>query len=70
MQEPKKNALDRLIDNFSSGGLKKRVWAIIVMGVLICVAIVVGGYFFMIHDFTVEAGQPAVPFWKLLWMGK
>jgi hypothetical protein len=70
MQSRKKNPLDRLIDNFSSGGLKKRAWAVIVMGVAIVVGLVVGGYFFMTHDFTVEAGQPAVPFWKLLWMGK
>ena len=61
--------MDRLIDDFSAKDLKKRVWAVTLLGIAICVAIVVGGYFFVITNFTVETGTPAVPFWKLLWMG-
>jgi Na+/proline symporter len=69
MQDLKKNILDRFIENFSSEDLKRRVWAITMLGMLICVAIGVGGYFFVTTNFTVEAGAQQVPFWKLLWMG-
>lgn len=69
MQDLKKNILDRFIENFSSEDLKRRVWAMTLLGVLICAAICVGGYLFVTMNFTVEAGLPQVPFWKLLWMG-
>ncbi len=70
MQDLKKNMLDRLINNFSAEDLKKRVWAMTLVGLILCAAIAVGGYFFLNFDFTVEAGVPAEPFWKLLWMGR
>jgi len=69
MQNLKKNVLDRLIDDFSAKDMKKRVWGVTLLGIAICIAIVIGGYFFIIINFTVEAGTPPVPYWKLLWMG-
>jgi len=70
MQDLEKNILDRLIDDFSSEDLKKRVWGMTLLGLAICAAIAIGSYFFLNYNFTVEAGGPETPFWKLLWMGK
>jgi len=70
METLRKNILDRLIDEFSSKDLKKRVLVVTLLGFAICVAIAIGGYFFLNASFTVEAGYPKVPFWQLLWMGK
>lgn len=70
MQDLKKNMLDRFIDNFSSEDLKRRVWAVTVMGILVCAAAAVGGYLFVHLNFRLEPGGEALPFWKLLWMGR
>jgi quinol-cytochrome oxidoreductase complex cytochrome b subunit len=70
MRNLEQNVLDRLIDQFSYKDLRKRVWAIAIVGFVLCAAIAIGGYFFLNTDFTVTAGFPSVPFWKLLWMSK
>ena len=68
MHKPRKNILDRFIDKFSLEDLKKRVWLITIIGFILCLAIVVGGYFFLNTDYAIEAGYTPVPFWKLLWI--
>lgn len=70
MEKIKKNILDRLIDDFSSEDLKRRVWGVTLMGLAICAAIAIAGYIFLNYNFTVAAGGPEIPFWKLLWMGR
>lgn len=69
METLKKNVLDRFIDQFSSTDLQKRVLAVTLLGFAICLAIAIGGYFFLKTSYSVEAGYPKVPYWQLLWMG-
>jgi len=70
MRNLEQNVLDRLIDQFSSKDLRKRVWTIAIVGFVLCTAIAIGGYFFLNTSFTVETSYPSVPFWKLLWLSK
>lgn len=70
MQESKKNLLDRFVDEFSMVELKRRVTSVTLIGIILCIAVIVGAYFFLNTHFQVQAGGPQTPFWKLLWMGK
>lgn len=70
MEEKKQklDLFDRFIDQFSSRELKTRVWAVVVLGVLL-VGIAVGGvYFLATHNFHVadQPGLESVPFLDLI----
>lgn len=64
-----KSLFDRFIDEFSSVDLRSRVWRVTIIGLILCLAGLTAGYLFFNTSFVIEAGRPAIAFWKMLWMG-
>lgn len=64
----KLDLFDRFIDEFSMRGLKTRVWAVVLLGVLLIGIAVVGVYFLATHSFHVadKPGLESVPLIDLL----
>lgn len=70
MTDLKQNMLDRAIESFLMADLKKRAWAITFLGIALSIITIVAAYFFLEWKFNVTPDTAAVPYWKLLWMGK
>lgn len=70
-QKHKLDLFDRFIDQFSSRELKSRVWAVVLLGVLL-IGIAIGGLYFLATRTFHIADQPgleSVPFGDLLIKG-
>lgn len=59
---------DRFIDQFSARELKTRVWAVVVLGILLMTLAVGGLYFLGTRTFHIvdQPGFESVPFYNLL----
>jgi hypothetical protein len=67
MQKPD-SAFDKFIEHFSIRELKARVRVVIVVGIIICAAAIVGGWALLSHNFFVadEPGLRSVPYRKMI----
>ena len=70
MTDLKQNMLDRTIESFLRASLKKRAWTITLLGIALSIIIVIAVYIFLNLKFNFTPDTAAVPYWKLLWMGK
>ena len=67
-EEPTPNLFDRFIEQFSSRGLKSRVWIVVLLGFVLCAVSGVAGWLLLTHQFYVadEPGMESVKFIDLL----